>query len=424
VQFRPPAETALADAEAALAALTSDPEMALPDILQLTQRELLATLALASAGRAELFLGRFDEAEERFRRVLSAPGGQYAPYRVHTLGSLAVTDALRGRLTEASAHADEALRLAADASLLEHQSVGDAHLALALVAARRGRPESGSLSLREGVLRASWNARHQLLWLAVLAERLAPCPAGTIEVPEPPTPAPPVVQAELDALRMRAARQAGRPEPAAPGMPDAWSPDAWSPDAWSPVAFEEIADRLARGDVAGAGRRLRELRPVERPSSLLAQVEQELASGWLEACADHPAASERHLVRALALAEPEGLLGPFLSAGRPVAALIDALPGAPTAFRREVVRTAGLVGQAGTGDLPEPLTRRELAILAYLPTRLSNAEIASRTYVSLNTVKTHIARIYRKLDVQSRSAAVDRAAELGLLRPLSGGDTL
>lgn len=413
VQFRPPAETTLADAEWTLEALAAEPAMAMPDILQLTQREMIFTIALGSAGRSHLFLGRLDEAESRIDAVLTTPGGQYAPYRIHALGSLGVVEALRGRLTEAVAYADEALRLAADASLLEHQSTGDAHIALALVAARRGKPEAGALSLREGALRASWNSRHQLLWLAVLAERLVPCPAGTVEVADPPTQAPPVVQVELDALRLRAARQAGQPEPAHE-----------TPPGWSSVAFEEVAARLVRGDVAGAGRRLRDARGGPGAPTLLAKVEQELAIGWFEAADGDRAAAEQHLVRALALAEPEQLLGPFLAAGRPVAALIDSLPGAPNAFRHEVVRTAGLVGQGGVDELAEPLTRRELAILAYLPTRLSNAEIATRTYVSLNTVKTHIARIYRKLDVQSRSAAVDRAAGLGLLEPLGTGDSL
>ncbi|MEN0083635.1 MAG: LuxR C-terminal-related transcriptional regulator [Leifsonia sp.] len=412
VQFVPPAETLLADGVMALAALDADPGMTLPDIMQLTQREPLYALTAASVARAELFLGRLAQAEERLDRMLASPGALYPPYRIHALGTRATVDALSGRLAAATARADEALQLAAETGLLEHQSTGDPYLALALVAARRGAPESGALSLREGVLRATGNARHQLLWLAVLAERLS-TPSGAAEVEAPPTPAPPVVQVELDALRLRAARQAGQPEPAHE-----------TPEGWSSVAFEEVAARLARGDVTAAGRRLRDALRADPSPTLIGQVEQELALGWFQAASGDRAASERHLVRALSLAEPEQLLGPFLAAGRPVAALIESLPGAPNAFRRHVVRTAGLVGHGGADELPEPLTRRELAILAYLPTRLSNAEIAARAYVSLNTVKTHIARIYRKLDVQSRSAAVDRAADLGLLEPLGTGDAL
>lgn len=408
VQFHPTAEAALADATAAIHALEDDAELVLPELLQLTRRDLLLTLSLGSAGRAALFLGRIDEGAEWMRRALASPGGRYAPYRIHALGTLAVAEALNGRLTAAAAQATEALELAAESSLLDHPAPGDAHIALALVAVRRGRPDAGALSLREGVLRASWNARLQLLWLAVLAERLA-LPAGAEpEIAEPASEAPPVVRVEFDAIRLRRARHAGRSEPLHE-----------SPTGWSSVAFEEVAGRLARDDVAAAGRRLRELPPVGSSASIAAQVEYAVALGWFSAASGDRVASERHLARALAIAEPEGLIDVFVHAGRPVAALIEDLPGAPECFRSEVVRRAGLVVGSRAGALPDPLTQRELAILAYLPTRLSNAEIAARAYVSLNTVKTHIARIYRKLGVQSRVAAVDRAADLGLLEPLA-----
>lgn len=66
-------------------------------------------------------------------------------------------------------------------------------------------------------------------------------------------------------------------------------------------------------------------------------------------------------------------------------------------------------------QLCEELTQRELDLLAYLPTRLSNLEIAHRLYVSVNTVKSHLKNIYRKLEVTSRDRAVERTIELGLL---------
>jgi LuxR family maltose regulon positive regulatory protein len=61
------------------------------------------------------------------------------------------------------------------------------------------------------------------------------------------------------------------------------------------------------------------------------------------------------------------------------------------------------------------LTDRELAVLGMLPTRLTQQEIAQELYVSVNTVRTHIQGIYRKLGVASRQEAVTRARELGLL---------
>ena len=63
----------------------------------------------------------------------------------------------------------------------------------------------------------------------------------------------------------------------------------------------------------------------------------------------------------------------------------------------------------------EQLTQKELEVLRLLATRLSRREIGEQLYVSLNTVKTHQRRVYRKLGVEDRDAAVTRARELGLV---------
>jgi LuxR family transcriptional regulator, maltose regulon positive regulatory protein len=65
--------------------------------------------------------------------------------------------------------------------------------------------------------------------------------------------------------------------------------------------------------------------------------------------------------------------------------------------------------------LVEQLTERELAVLRYLPTKLSQREISTELYVSLNTVKTHTSAIYRKLGVGDRKSAVRAAREFGIL---------
>jgi LuxR family maltose regulon positive regulatory protein len=61
------------------------------------------------------------------------------------------------------------------------------------------------------------------------------------------------------------------------------------------------------------------------------------------------------------------------------------------------------------------LTTAELRVLQHLPTHLSFREIGERIHVSQNTVKTQALAVYRKLDVGSRSEAVDRARALGLI---------
>ncbi|MFT7597635.1 MAG: LuxR family maltose regulon positive regulatory protein [Acidimicrobiales bacterium] len=66
-------------------------------------------------------------------------------------------------------------------------------------------------------------------------------------------------------------------------------------------------------------------------------------------------------------------------------------------------------------ELVEALTERETAVLRYLPTRMSQREISSELFVSVNTVKTHCSAIYRKLGVDGRKAAVQMARDLGLL---------
>ena len=61
------------------------------------------------------------------------------------------------------------------------------------------------------------------------------------------------------------------------------------------------------------------------------------------------------------------------------------------------------------------LTKRELAVLRLLPTRLSTREIGRELHVSVNTIRTHVQAIYHKLQVNSRADAVTQARQLGLL---------
>ncbi|WP_007025384.1 helix-turn-helix transcriptional regulator, partial [Saccharomonospora iraqiensis] len=81
---------------------------------------------------------------------------------------------------------------------------------------------------------------------------------------------------------------------------------------------------------------------------------------------------------------------------------------------------AGHTGHAGPPgqqppELLQPLTARERDVLGHLEELLTTAEIAERMFVSVNTVRTHIRGILRKLNVNRRNAAVRKARELGLL---------
>jgi LuxR family maltose regulon positive regulatory protein len=80
----------------------------------------------------------------------------------------------------------------------------------------------------------------------------------------------------------------------------------------------------------------------------------------------------------------------------------------------EATARAGALSSSGATGLAT-LTTAELRILQFLPTHLSFREIGERLYVSANTVKTQAHAVYRKLAVGSRSEAVARAFELGML---------
>jgi LuxR family maltose regulon positive regulatory protein len=86
------------------------------------------------------------------------------------------------------------------------------------------------------------------------------------------------------------------------------------------------------------------------------------------------------------------------SAGRQLAVALGAAPLARRAAPPQVV-----------------LTDRELAVLRYLPSRLTNQEIAAELFMSVNTVKTHLKNLYAKIGASSRSDAVRRARTLDLL---------
>jgi LuxR family maltose regulon positive regulatory protein len=133
-----------------------------------------------------------------------------------------------------------------------------------------------------------------------------------------------------------------------------------------------------------------------------------------------PQAAVAALERALALAEVNRHRWPFLELGRRMEDLLRAQIRAGTAHRAIVGELLDLFADRAPAarnvtPLLEPLSEREQAILRYLPTALSNREIAAELFVTTNTVKTHLRSIYRKLDVARRREAVERARDLRLL---------
>ena len=125
------------------------------------------------------------------------------------------------------------------------------------------------------------------------------------------------------------------------------------------------------------------------------------------------------LDQAVALAEPEGYVRVFIDEGPPMAALLTQAAkrrNAPGYVRRLLAAVVTTDGRATAGQpLIEPLSERELEVLRLLRGDLDGPDIGRELNVSLNTVRTHTKSIYAKLGVNSRRAAVRRAAELGLL---------
>jgi LuxR family transcriptional regulator, maltose regulon positive regulatory protein len=143
------------------------------------------------------------------------------------------------------------------------------------------------------------------------------------------------------------------------------------------------------------------------------------------------------LVQALTLAEPEGYIRTFVDEGLPMAQLLLALRQRPSAVGRGYLDTLLAAFPAGdkkiqvslspcllvtpsprhpvTPALVEPLSKRELEILALMAQGLTNTEIAQHIVISAQTVKVHTRNIYGKLDVNGRKQAVAKAKALGLL---------
>jgi LuxR family maltose regulon positive regulatory protein len=120
-------------------------------------------------------------------------------------------------------------------------------------------------------------------------------------------------------------------------------------------------------------------------------------------------------------AAPDGWVRLFADLGQPMESLLRELAArrhAPIEVARLLnafpARPGRLALTAQTG-LAEPLTERELEILALLGARESNKEIAAQLYIAPSTVKRHTLNIYRKLGVNGRREVVVRATQLGIL---------
>ena len=127
------------------------------------------------------------------------------------------------------------------------------------------------------------------------------------------------------------------------------------------------------------------------------------------------------LTGALALAEPHCMYRPFLDGGAAARSALTVLVrpvSQSAAFAARILQRFELAPGSPTGQqaaAPIPLTSSELAVLRFLPSHMTNQEIAEALFLSINTVKTHLRSVYRKLGVTTRRQAIARSGKLGLL---------
>jgi LuxR family maltose regulon positive regulatory protein len=124
------------------------------------------------------------------------------------------------------------------------------------------------------------------------------------------------------------------------------------------------------------------------------------------------------LERALAPAEPEGFVRSFVDMGAPMADLLRmaAARGIAVEYVTKLLTALNAEHPRPPASLSiEPLSKRELEVLRLLATGSSNKDIATTLVISVTTVKKHLQNIYGTLNVHSRTQAVDRARNLGLL---------
>jgi NarL family two-component system response regulator YdfI len=82
---------------------------------------------------------------------------------------------------------------------------------------------------------------------------------------------------------------------------------------------------------------------------------------------------------------------------------------------RDLIRLSGRRGSSSEDSLVEQLTARELEVLQLMAQGLANKQIALKLGISEHTVKFHLSSLYAKLGISSRTEAVKRGIELGLI---------
>ncbi len=391
-------------------------------------------VARITLGAAHAAIGELAPAQvELVRGLVDAQRAGLTRVTGEGTGRLALVKAARGELRAADEAARAALELSPYVDRADPGSGGHPYLALALVALHRDRRDEAEANLALAN-RAAAGCEPAVVALGALVRAHLLRAHGDL---------PGACQTLRTGRRQLVDRPEARPLAywllateaelrTAGGEPAAAGELLGAPLQRGGPGVEALAVGLARGYLADRDPRAaaRVLPDWDAPAAAGWLRPVQLEAGLLDAAAaglvgDHRRAA-RVMERVLELADADGYRRVFTHAGPPVRELLAAHLDSGTAYWPTVdglIRATGPTPgrTAPTLDLPvagapvESLTERELTILRYLQSVLSNVEIAAELSLSVNTVKTHVRNIYRKLEASRRREAVRRARELHLI---------
>jgi LuxR family maltose regulon positive regulatory protein len=424
----------LAAFRVAEAHLSGDPELVLATVPMLLSEDVplseadnhqVRSLALVAMGGARLNLGDLQAAEAPLEEgLVHARRSGVAQAQIASLRQLAALHAIRGRLNAAVRFAKEAVSLADQHGLTQGSDLVWTLLTLADVCHQQSRVRPAMYYLDRAVDSGGLVDPGMVASAAIVRARLqaatgdVPGAAGELSVVRRQLvdcQIPGLVWHSLTLAEAELHVQAGEPAAAKRllGVPPPDLLSVWFTLVQAKVHLAERRPSPAASAVVA------HLEPGG--TSLLWTVEANLTyARAMRALGDRTKAG-RSVEQALRLADEEGIRRPFLEGGHAVRELLTTYVPAGSSYRGLADDLAGDLAQGAARQnvavsrLPEPLTERELTVLRYLQSMLSAAEIASMLCVSVNTVKTHMKSIYRKLGAGRRREVIQRARELNLL---------
>jgi LuxR family maltose regulon positive regulatory protein len=358
---------------------------------------------------ALLGAGRLDDALTAFEDTVRACTADVTHLVRHeSLGRLALAESIGGALTAAGEHALRSLAVADQHGIPDSHRSGAGHLALATVACERGDARTAAHHL--GLAEASDTREDPVLMIerAILWSQVELAggrrEAAWAILDEHRPSGPPWPAERLAVARSTTALACGDAETAIRVLDDVESGGL----------SRTVALALAHLAVARTERALQLVAPIDGSPglSLSNRVRLRLLRARAALLGGDLAAAHVLLVQALDAARPEQLRRPFTEAGPWVWHLLHRQDGPPCAHGWLTARPPDL---QGAPVLVEPLSGRERDVLTHVAQMMSTDEIAAELHLSVNTVKTHLRSIYRKLCVSRRREAVERGRELRLL---------